>query len=211
MLALAATPQKRNGGFERRCFESSASLICTATRWMLFTHGAAKQSSSTSFLAFVSCWLNRIGHDFVDPQAVFKKLVYQSHWRSWPKQETDSIEKYFRFAWDAVLNSDPDDLGFDGAEGWLESIAQAEQDLSPYLEFWLACPSENAHRNLARTILFFPFTKSPSGYWGDRKEQFQQVAEWLRRPEVRQKLIAAVEAWSGAPFGSELFDAAALL
>ena len=90
-------------------------------------------------------------------------------------------------------------------------IAQAEYDLSPYFAHWLTATSVNAHRNLALMVLEFPFTKAPGGYWGDRREQFQQLADWLRLPEVKDKLVGAVNRWSDAPFANELFDAAVLL
>ena len=49
--------------------------------------------------------------DFVDPQTVFRKLVYQSHWRSWPRPAADAIASYFERLWEAAINSDPEDLG----------------------------------------------------------------------------------------------------
>jgi hypothetical protein len=39
------------------------------------------------------------------------------------------------------LNSNPQDLAFDGTYGWIQAIAQAEHDLAPYLDLWL-----RAHR-----------------------------------------------------------------
>ena len=149
--------------------------------------------------------------EFVDPQMVFRKLVYQSHWRSWLQPESDAILDYFQVLWDASINSDPEDLGFAGAYGWIGAIAQAEHDLSPYLSRWITSSSANSHRNLALTVVRFPFTRAEGGYWEDRREQWQQLGKWLRLPEVKNKLVQAVETWSDEPFGNELFDAAALL
>lgn len=35
--------------------------------------------------------------------------------------------------------------------------------------------------------------------------------DWLRRPEVRQKLADAFEKWADSPFAGELMDAAVFL
>jgi hypothetical protein len=98
-----------------------------------------------------------------------------------------------------------------GAYGWIGSIAQAEHDLSPYLGHWITSSSANAHRNLALTVPRFPFTRAVGGYWEDGRQQWQQLASWLRLPEVKDKLVQAVERWIHEPFGNELFDAASLL
>lgn len=57
-----------------------------------------------------------------------------------------------------------------------------------------------------------PNTKSPSGgYWAGHRQQWEQVNEWLRLPEVRQKLVDAAERWSDLPFATEISHAAILL
>lgn len=113
-----------------------------------------------------------------------------------------------------MLNTNPEDLPFDGAYGWIEAISQAEHDLNPYLNHWLKASSVNAHRSLALMITQerLPNAKSPSGgYWAGHEEQWEQLNSWLHLPEVRQKLSNAVERWSDLPFGTELLDAAVLL
>jgi hypothetical protein len=57
-----------------------------------------------------------------------------------------------------------------------------------------------------------PNTQSPSGgYWAGHREQWTQLNDWLRRPEVRQKLANGFERWSDSQFAGELMDAAVLL
>jgi hypothetical protein len=155
---------------------------------------------------------------FVDPEVAFVKLTYSSSdstsWRTWPPAEQRAISSYFHALWEAVLDSDPEDLGLGGAYDWICAIAQAEHDLSPYLNLWLAASSGNAHRNLARMISQegLPNTAKPGpGYWEERREQWEQIVAWLRRPNVRRKLDIAFEKWAGAPFANELVDAAVLL
>jgi hypothetical protein len=155
--------------------------------------------------------------DFVDAATVFCKLTYESwcstSWRVWPNDEQNAIENYFRSSWDAALNSNPEDLPFDGVHGWIQGIAQAEHDITPYLNRWLTASSVNAHRNLALLITRerLPDTKSGRGYWAGHQEQREQLNLWLRQPEVRQKLSDAVERWSDLPFATEWEEAAVLL
>jgi hypothetical protein len=42
-------------------------------------------------------------------------------------------------------------------------------------------------------------------------QQWEQLNDWLRLPEVHQKLTSAIERWSDSPFVSELIEAAVLL
>lgn len=156
--------------------------------------------------------------EFVDAASVFSKLTYESwcstSWRTWPNPEQSAVSDYFRAVWNAVLISDPMDLRFDGAHGWIEAIAQAEHDLSRYLDCWLKLESPNAHRSLASMIVNqgLPNIKSPSGgYWAGHREQWRQLNDWLRRPEVKAKLTSALDRWANEPFAEELLDAAVLL
>jgi hypothetical protein len=156
--------------------------------------------------------------DFVDPASVFGRLTYESwcssSWRTWPADEQLVLTQYLAAAWDAALNSNPQDLAFDGAYGWIQAIAQAEHDLAPYLDLWQRAPSANAHRHLALMITQngLPNAQSPTGgYWAGHKEQWEQLNAWLRLPEVHQKLTSAVERWSDSAFATELIEAAILL
>ena len=153
---------------------------------------------------------------FVDPAQVFTKLLYESHcsssWRYWPSPEQEAIKDYFRAVWDAAINSESEDLRFSSAHDWICGIAQAEDDLSPYLGHWLLAPSLNAHRNLAALVRRdLSYTKRSTGYWAGHEQQWEQVVAWLRRPDVREKLASAVEKWGDSPFGGELLDAAVML
>jgi hypothetical protein len=184
----------------------------------LYTWGS--ESDFKHFLPRIFELLTLVGpaeYSFVDPESVFGKLTYAScgstSWRTWPTAEQGAISNYAMAVWNAVLDSDPDELT-DSPYDWLCAFAQAEDNLSSYLSQWLAASSVNAHRNLARMIVWDGVpnaTRPGGGYWADRREQWQQLVDWLRRPDVRQKLASGVEKWSDSPFGNELFDAAALL
>lgn len=157
------------------------------------------------------------GQDFVDAASVFAKLPYESwcssSWRTWPENEQSAISNYFQAVWEAVLDSDPEDLAFDSAHGWIQAIAQAEHHLTRYLTCWLNAESVNAHRNLALMVTRegLPRTKHLGGYWFAHREQWTQLNNWLCRPEVRQKLADGSEKWVDLPFAGELMDAAVFL
>jgi hypothetical protein len=160
----------------------------------------------------------RRGQAFVHPASVFAKLSYESSvsspWFSWPNDERLAISEYFWAVWDAVLNEQPENLPFDGVHGWISAIAQAEPDLTKYLDHWLAASSVTAHRNLAAIISEQGLpnsTKITGGYWEGHRRQWQQLVAWLRKSKVKLKLTNGVEKWIDEPFATELFDAASLL
>lgn len=153
------------------------------------------------------------GLDFMDPEVLFPKLPYTSWWL-WPKEERDAISQFMRAMWHAALNTEPEDLDFDGVAQWLCALAGCEDDLSPYLQMWLEDPSSMAHRNLAKVMrqLGVPYaTRLPWAYWDKRRAQWEQFVEWMRSSAVLKKMETAVERWTDEPFSDELFDAAVFL
>jgi hypothetical protein len=114
--------------------------------------------------------------------SIFGRLNYESwcstRWRTWRKEEQSVLSDYFEVVWETVLLSDLEDLPFDAAHEWIAAIAQAEHDLSKYLDRWLQADSPNAHRSLAAMIVQqgLPNAKSPSGgYWAGHREQWNAV------------------------------------
>ena len=67
---------------------------------------------------------------------------------------------------------------------WLCALARAENDLSPYLDRWLANDSHAAKANLERFVtdhrskLANAF--APGGYWDGIPTQWDQVVHWLK-------------------------------
>lgn len=158
--------------------------------------------------------INDEAFSFVDPQAVFAKLIYDTHWHTWPADERAAVAGYFSAVWKAVIQTPPEELGFEDAYAWICAISQAEHDISSYLDAWLRSSSVNAARNLAATITQEGLPNLPkpaAGYWDQCREQWQQLVEWLRLPAVRKKLEGAVDKWAAEPFGGEFYDAAVLL
>jgi hypothetical protein len=124
---------------------------------------------------------------------VFNKLRF-ANWANWPIEEQNAIRRYLVAAWKCCLRTNPDDLGLTDAEDWLSGIAQAEDDLHPYLGVWSEEPSVEAARHLAALIVEHQFVQDdarPQNFWSERKEQWAQVREWLLGDTVRHKLRAA--------------------
>jgi len=153
------------------------------------------------------------GLKFADPQVVIEKLSYAT-WHTWPVHEQKAISHYIRCVWRAVLETPPEELAFDGAFGWLCSIAQAEENLEPYLGEWIAAESLCAHRHLARLVVEEELPskqENPGAYWTDCAAQWNQLIEWLRQPCIREKLARGVDAWADTDEAKELLEAAARL
>jgi len=147
-----------------------------------------------------------------DPSLIVSKLSYSSwcstNWRSWPQDEQSVIEKFFDAVWSAALDSDLQDLPFDGAYGWLQAIATVEPDISTYLDRWLRTDSVNLNRNLA--LMISQIHKLPSSghgaqlEWGPPEGQHDQLDAWLYSTEVKRKLMNAFERWPEEPFANDL-------
>ena len=78
---------------------------------------------------------------------VFNKLRF-ANWANWPIDEQNAIRRYFLMAWKAVLRANPDVLGLTDEEDWLSGIAQAEDDLHPYLAAWAEERSDRSGETL---------------------------------------------------------------
>lgn len=77
-------------------------------------------------------------YSFADREIVLSKLCH-AEWRSWPESEQKAVEQVLNAVWQAVLLTPPEDEVYcaDALESWLCAIAQAEDDLTPYLQAWL--------------------------------------------------------------------------
>ena len=144
-----------------------------------------------------------------DPHAVFLKLRWGS-WKSWPASEQEAVSRYFRQLWADVIETPPEQLPW-GVYDWIEAIAQAESDISPYLSQWLDAESEWAYCNLASTITKEQIVQRdaplPTAYWRGQMPQWHQLADWLRSPQVEEKIRGGLEKFTGSPAATELAEA----
>jgi hypothetical protein len=85
------------------------------------------------------------------------------------------------------------------AEECLCSIAQAMDDLTPFLELWRGSSSETALQHLAELLddnawaLLEETRELNDGWWNERSTQMHQVIGWLLDPSNREMLEQAVE------------------
>jgi hypothetical protein len=130
-----------------------------------------------------------------DPEILLSKFRH-GNWLTWPPEEQAATRAFLLALWRAVLAGPPpiDEHWLD-MESWLCSIAQAEDDLNPYLQVWLAemdgmagvalgqfiCDSGVAHRQ----------ETGRNPYWKDREAPYKQVRAWIRSEAVRMKLMEA--------------------
>lgn len=130
------------------------------------------------------------GDDFIDPQVALGKLT-QANWRYWPESEQRSVKRLLKVLWRFVISAEPHQLCGLEIDDWLCGIAQAESDISCYLETWLAAEEQNATVNLAAFIADTEFAQPNSraaGYWGGRDELFEEVKRWVRTDGVKSRI-----------------------
>lgn len=123
----------------------------------------------------------------INIEIVFGKLRY-AEWQSWPDDEQQAIMAYFYALWRHVLvEIRPGYRGL--ADEYLCSIAQAVDDLGPFLEQWLQLRLPPVWAGLAVFLedsLPYVVRKGHlgSGFWDNRPDQARQVIGWLRDPLV---------------------------
>lgn len=122
-----------------------------------------------------------------DIEIVFSKLRY-AEWRAWPDHEQRAVDAFLLAKWQSTLaETDP----VHTVEDVLCAIAQAADDLNPYLQAWIDAPDHTAARHLVRFVLWSwrPATgRLGNAFWGDRPQQSRQVIAWLHDADVAERL-----------------------
>jgi hypothetical protein len=120
-------------------------------------------------------------------------------WSTWAAPEQAAIRGVLRACWREVLTGDPDNWGADVV---LCAIANAEDELKPYLDEWtsaLGCPAAAVE---LRDLLHYSVSwkggvpRLTNAFWGGRDAQ---VIAWLSGGELR---AALAEARAGARTGA---------
>jgi hypothetical protein len=155
--------------------------------------------------------------DYVDPEMlmIFSKFRH-GHWNDWPNSEQESVRNFMDALWKYVLNSAPhDEEESDDLEAWLCAIAQAEDDLTPYLVSWIEEDSLEATLALSGFLLqsavVLDRNAGRNGFWNQRDQQYQQVKRWVRTQEVAGKLERAAQEWAKTPYEEEFLAAWAIV
>jgi hypothetical protein len=138
----------------------------------------------------------RLTSQFVDEPIVLGKLRY-GKWLMWPEAERHSVRAYLHSLWESKIEHQfpLEDFMPSPIEGWLCAIAQAEDDLRPYLDRWLVNPTFASVSNLSHFVVCdwgkVLRGKLANAFWSERKEQSSQVVNWLCGETVRAALLNA--------------------
>ena len=141
-----------------------------------------------------------------DVEILFGKLAY-AHWRTWPEAEQRAVEEYLAAVWQYLLVSRESDIVIDE---YLCGIAQAVDDLSPFLSVW----EQGDHPTAVRNFIAFvdsnrDATQVQHGilnnpFWKGHEEQRQQVFSWLVDPLTHRRLRESRAVQTDEGLGDEL-------
>jgi hypothetical protein len=116
------------------------------------------------------------------PEALLDRLALAG-WQTWPTEESAAVRAFLAAYWRKMRRDPP------LAEPALCGIAQACDDLEPFLEDWVSDTSDGAC--LARAELVLDAVpeiqlkrRLPNGFWRQRPEQERTVMRWLRTEPV---------------------------
>jgi hypothetical protein len=159
----------------------------------------------------------RFPFDFGSPEIVLARL-YEGGWWEWPEYEQLAVRDYLHCLWkDVLLRQSDEDPNvpvpggyFAEIESWICGIAQAEPDLSSYLENWRDAGEYAPAVHLALLISCTDILKStaPNAFWTNAPEQFEQLRRWIQSEDIKRKVAGAAKSW---PDSSILECAAVLL
>ena len=112
-----------------------------------------------------------------------------AQWPGWPLDQREAVEAFAGAWWRRTLTMFP---APDDAATVLHAVAQAVDDLSPFLSAWLDPPTETAARHLAAFVdeIAHSVRRRPtgpvlSGWWPG---QPAQLLAWLARPSLRETM-----------------------
>lgn len=143
----------------------------------------------------------------VDPQITFGKLRL-ADWCRWPTSEQRAIRRYLMACWEQVLATPTYDfvafVAPSDADSYLCAIAQAEDDLTPYLTEWSKLDTLPALAHLAYSV---PRDWSAFAYWSARQAQWEQVADYMLAPRTIKRLKRAVFTFETEEVSAVMSDA----
>ncbi len=148
---------------------------------------------------------------WANPETVFSRFR-EGKWEGWDPVERHAVGFYFVSLWRFVLSryrviplmETPLAVT---ANDYLCAIAQATDDLSPYLRMWRADRSITALRHLADFVvdtLDQVMKDGTLGPWWRGRAAETQVKEWLSDPATTQRLEEGMASSSSGPFAASL-------
>jgi hypothetical protein len=106
--------------------------------------------------------------------------------------------------WEEILGDPPSSSSFTDIQSWLCSIAQAEDDLEPYLHSWINDQRMSAAFALSSMLLS---GGGRNAFWDGRESQYAQLRNWQKSQAVVTKLEQARALAESTPAKNE-FEAA---
>ncbi len=126
-----------------------------------------------------------------DMTEIYLSTLRHSHWLSWPNKELLAVRTFLIEWWRWTISYYPSNLKIGDA---ISAIAQAEDDLLPYLDEWdLQC--QNTSPALRHLVDFYHTKLMIHGrqdrlwlgpWWDDRTVQESQMCHWLMQDYIRK-------------------------
>lgn len=153
--------------------------------------------------------------NFANPEILFSKFRH-ANWQTWPDSEQAAVSDFLHAVWNGVLRFDSRyDNDFEETESCLCSIAQAEENLMPYLDQWMETETLEACLTLSGLLLQSAVTqKRNTGrneFWNGRDAQYQQLKNWVHSAAVAEKLERAASRWASTDSHDEFVAARSML
>lgn len=106
---------------------------------------------------------------------------------SWPQPEATAVTAFVDDLWHRLLSTFPADLGyFSDSPTLIDFTYWCDCPLQPHLDRWLALDSEAAAQHLAELVQDVLTGREPA-----EPALRPMLREWLRRPAVGERLLAA--------------------
>jgi hypothetical protein len=130
-----------------------------------------------------------------NPEILFGKLSY-AEWLQWPQDEVAAVRTYLQAIWKAGLASFPIQErlpAFYEIETLLASIANAGDDLEPYLEIWTRSKNIEADQHLVEFVTNYgtDFSNGRTFHealWKDAPAQAKALRAWLLQTDTLQRI-----------------------
>ena len=141
----------------------------------------------------------------IGPETVCEKLRY-GQWRKWADSEQEAIHAFLWACWKDTLARFP---AAHGPEVWLCAIAQVQDDIAPFLEFWRSMQTPGSIRHLASVLgegwEVFILSSAGGSPWGEGLvRQFEQLRLWVLSPQTDATLEDAYFRYADEPFADEI-------
>ncbi len=134
-------------------------------------------------------------HSAVFPPEELGDAVFGHGYATWPQAEQQALQSFCLAWWRALLAMMPrlPAKPGDPVETLLCTVSQFTKDISPYLELWRRMRSPRAMLHLAVFIKYYLMEPGVetlrSSWWIKRKDQWQQIVQYILDPATLQWML----------------------